>query len=80
VDPNSNYTQALSFSSQHLAVQLGLKLHGHEFLKEKLASIGNANLADVLAAVTRLAVVLELIQVSLTEEAALLAHVHPICV
>ena len=59
-------------------MKLRFELHGHEFLEEELAGVGDADLADVFAAVARLAVVLELIQVRLAEQAALLAHVHPV--
>jgi hypothetical protein len=67
-------------SSKHLAVELGLELHRHELLKKQLACVGDLDLADVFPGVTGLAVVLELVQVGLTKQAALLTDMHSVAI
>lgn len=76
----SSYSLLGIASSKHLAVKLGLELHGHELLKKQLASVWDLNLTDVFARVARLAMVFELVEVRLAEQPTLLAHVHPVAV
>jgi len=47
-------------SAQHGCVQPRLDLHGHQFLEQQLAGVGDLDLTDVLGRVTAAAVVLEL--------------------
>ena len=61
-------------------MKLRLQLHGHEFLKKQLASVRNLDLADVFARVARPAVILELVQICLAEQSALLAHMNSVAV
>ena len=67
-------------SSKHLAVQLWLKLHCHEFLQEEFACVRDLNLADVFSWVASFTVIFELVKIGLTEKTAFLAHMDPVAI
>lgn len=65
---------------EHGCVETRLDHHGHELLEEKLAGVGDPDLANLVTRVTQFAVILRLSQIGLTEETALLADVDTIAI
>ena len=67
-------------SAQHGEVEPWLNLHRHKLLQQKLASVGDTDLANVFSRVAATAMEFAFIEVGFTEKSTLLANMHSVTV